>query len=441
MKIKTEEFIKRAREVHGNKYDYSKAVYTGKENKVIIICPEHGEFKQRAYSHKVGCGCPKCKTKKHIENSKLTIEEFIKRAREVHGDTYTYGSVKYVNQQTKIIITCPKHGDFQQLPTNFIRGYGCPKCSKNVRDTETFINKAKDVHGNRYDYTKVLYKRTDFPVTIICPEHGEFEQLPSVHLSGSKCPKCSHRSYKLTTEEFIKRAHEVHGDKYDYSKVKYVNSQTIVTITCPEHGDFNKLPPDHLKGSGCKICGNLKRKKEKIKKYSKIFIEKANKIHNNFYDYSKIKYINNSTPVKIICPEHGEFMQQPSNHLMGKKCGRCAGTYADIKTFVEKANKIHNNFYDYSKSVYLKNNLPITITCPEHGDFKQLPSVHLMGSSCPKCVGRGLDYLTYGEAKKIVNKLGLKTQREYNKWWEENKKYCQKIGIPGNPQNYYTKNK
>ena len=131
--------------------------------------------------------------------------------------------------------------------------------------TEIFINKAIQVHGNKYDYSKVNYIDCNTKVCIICPEHGEFWQSPRCHLRGRGCSLCS-KNKKLTTEEFIKRAKEIHSDKYDYSKVNYVNGYTKVCIICPEHGEFWQEPHEHLRGGGCPICKDSKLEKE-IRKF------------------------------------------------------------------------------------------------------------------------------------------------------------------------------
>jgi superfamily II DNA or RNA helicase len=182
--------------------------------------------------------------------------------------------------------------------------------------TKEFIAKAKAVHGDKYDYSKVKYVNCSTKVTIICPKHGEFEQTPKKHLLGQGCPDCSGRK-RLTTEEFIAKAKAVHGDKFDYSKVKYVNSETKVTIVCPIHGEFEQTPVSHLSGNGCSLCS--RKKKHTLDR----FIEMANKIHGDKYDYTKVNYVNNKTKVTIICPKHGEFEQTPQNHLKGKGCSCC----------------------------------------------------------------------------------------------------------------------
>ncbi len=126
----------------------------------------------------------------------------------------------------------------------------------------------------------------------------------------------------MTTEEFIQKAKAVHGDKYDYSKVEYVNSYTKICITCPTHGEFPQNPNNHLQGNGCPTCARIRRA-DNERKTTEWFIAKAKQVHGNRFDYSKVKYINNHTPIIISCPIHGEFMQTPSNHLKGQGCPAC----------------------------------------------------------------------------------------------------------------------
>ena len=182
--------------------------------------------------------------------------------------------------------------------------------------TGEFISKSKLIHGDKYDYSKVEYVNNHSKVCIICPEHGEFWMRPKNHLQGNNCPKCSSTA-KLSTEEFVNMAKKIHNDRYDYSKVNYINCQTKVCIICPEHGEFWQKPIYHLSGGGCNRCyGNCRKTTEE-------FIEQSKKIHNNKYDYSKVEYKNNSTKVCIICKKHGEFWQIPTSHLNGEGCPMC----------------------------------------------------------------------------------------------------------------------
>ena len=152
---------------------------------------------------------------------------------------------------------------------------------------EEFISDSIKVHGNTYDYSLVNYIDNNTKVKIICPLHGVFEQRPVVHINSKcGCPDCTNNK-KMTKESFIKKAKEIHGGRYDYSLVEYVNSLTPVTIICKEHGPFKQSPNNHI--SKKNNCPNCKISK---KLNTKEFIEKSNKIHNNFYDYSLVNYVN-----------------------------------------------------------------------------------------------------------------------------------------------------
>lgn len=186
-KLNTEEFIAKAIAVRGDKYDYSKVVYTTTHEHVVIICKEHGEFKQIPSGHLRGVDCPSCMGVK-----KVTTEEFIGRAKEVHGELYDYSKTEVKAVSKKVTITCQKHGDFQQVVNNHLQGKGCPTCGKTGKlNNSTFIARSKEVHGDRYDYSKVDYIDAKTHVIINCVEHGEFKQAPHKHLIGQGCPKCS----------------------------------------------------------------------------------------------------------------------------------------------------------------------------------------------------------------------------------------------------------
>lgn len=254
----TGEFIEEARLVHGSKYDYSNVEYKNNREKVLIICPEHGGFLQSPEKHLSGQGCPICGGTK-----KSTTDRFIEKARKLHGNKYDYSKVDYTTNKEKVCIICPEHGEFWQDPHNHLKGKGCPVCGEKVHKpvkytTASFIAAATDIHGNKYDYSKTVYKNMNEPVEIICSEHGSFFQLPYLHLNGSICPVCSRKvngvKRRLTKEEFIERAKTVHGDKYDYSKVEYVTEKHKVCIICPEHGEFWQTPDKHLQGNGCPKC-------------------------------------------------------------------------------------------------------------------------------------------------------------------------------------------
>ena len=194
-------------------------------------------------------------------------------------------------------------------------------------NTNDFIEKARIIHGDKYDYSKVEYVNSITKVTIICPEHGEFEQLPGNHTCGQRCFKCGRRasinSRMSSTVEFIEKATIVHGDKYDYSKTEYVHNKQKLTIICREHGVFLQTPNCHLKGNGCPICGKMSQHSGMFLSLDE-FVEKSICLHGDKYDYSNVEYIHNKLFVKIVCKKHGMFEQKPQHHLRGQGCRRCA---------------------------------------------------------------------------------------------------------------------
>ena len=188
--------------------------------------------------------------------------------------------------------------------------------------TKKFIKKSKLIHGDKYDYSKVEYIKSSEKVIIICPEHGEFEQLAGGHLRGQNCKKCYHKSRLIPLKDWIEKSNLIHNNKYDYSKVEYKHSEDKVIIICPEHGEFIQRADAHKQGSNCFKCGKLSYKNSRS--YNNLtFIEKAKQIHNNKYDYSKVEYINSKSKIIIICPEHGEFEQLSNSHLQNKGCSKC----------------------------------------------------------------------------------------------------------------------
>lgn len=274
-KLTTEEFIDKAKKVHGDKYDYSKVEYVNKRTKVIITCPIHGDFEQLAQNHMKGAGCEKCRH----DSDRMSLNEFILKSKGKHGDKYDYSKVEYVNYGTKVCIICPKHGEFWQTPRRHIFGNGCPECKKeklskiNQISYEDFIIKAKKIHGDNYFYDENILDNRDEnkKINIKCNKCGNyFKQTISNHLSGQKCPFC-YGTHLKTNQEFIVDAKKVHGDKYDYSKVDYIGNKKHIVIICPKHGEFKQTPNDHLRGKGCPHC-----KQSHIEKYITKVLENNN---------------------------------------------------------------------------------------------------------------------------------------------------------------------
>jgi len=393
----TKEFIEEANKIHDNKYDYSLTEYIGSQKKVKIICPEHGEFEQNASDHLRGIGCKKCS---NILKSKKTIkskENFIIRAQKIHGDKYQYLG-EYKGLKNNIEILCPEHGSFIKKASSHLNGVGCPQCKKIVGshrklNTSEFIVRAKKIHGDLYNYSKTEYIGSQKKVKIICPEHGEFEQTPNMHLRGQRCPRCSLNSRinkrKLTKLDFLKKAYEIHG-RYQYNLENYISRKSKIKIICPDHGSFIQDANNHLAGSGCPKCANELNRKLKEKPRD-IYIKKAQEIHGNKYSYPE--NIRAQEYINIKCPIHGEFKQKAFSHLMGSGCPECAieDRKSTIEEFINRSQKIHAGKYDYSKGIYTGYQEKIKIICPEHGSFMQRPNDHLNGHGCPKCASSGFN--------------------------------------------------
>ena len=261
-RMTNDDFIKKAKKVHGEKYDYSLVNYENYDKKVKIICPNHGIIEQTPRCHFYG-ECFKCSKEKLLSNT----DEFIRKAKSKHKNEYDYSLVNYKDSRHKVKIICNLHGEFEQNAQNHLNGQKCPICVGKIKsDTTKFIEKSKTIHGNIYDYSLVDYKNRSTPIKIICKEHGIFEQIPFLHLKGCVCYKCFAKNKCESTEDFIYRSKEIHNDKYDYSLVQYENVTKKMNIICKKHGIFEQSASSHLRGFGCQICKNSKGE-EKISNF------------------------------------------------------------------------------------------------------------------------------------------------------------------------------
>lgn len=335
-KLTPEQFLKKARKRHGDRFDYSACRYVNAATKVTIICREHGEFSVIPDVHtRKGSqgGCTEC-----AGNKKKTTAQFIKEATEKHNGFYSYGRAKYTGARTHIIITCPRHGDFPQTAGQHVGGAGCQKCYDERRiqryvanadeRRNKFIQKSVEKHGKKYDYQYAVYVNNRTPLQIVCDTHAEFFQSPAVHLRGGECPKCSRKrgseKHRVGREKFIARAMDVHGDHYDYSNVIYTTNKTPVVILCPTHGPFNQQPSNHLAGSGCKKCSDIAKGIERNQKSRDGLIDGFRAVHGNSYVYDRVEYVNSKTKIIVTCPSHGDYPVTPANHMFGHGCPDCA---------------------------------------------------------------------------------------------------------------------
>lgn len=328
------------------------------------------------------------KSKQKARNDYL--EEILNKCREKYNNNFTYETSNYISAQDKdsyITITCLKHNvTFKSKPRNHIRHPGCYKCFREAMHNglETFIKAAKKVHGDRYDYSKVVYIRANIPVIIICKKHGEFKQNPANHIRSQNCIKCFNESRAIRnigTDE-LQASPELIDKYYSKLKSKYPNYEfreikhydRKCKVICKVHGELSVTPHAMLRPTGvaCKYCSRRSDKKKEE------FIRKAKQKHGDKFDYSKLDM--NDVMCTFICKKHGEFKQERRNHLTYDHC--CPGCIAEYTSltkseFLQKAKDKFGNLYDYSKMNYVNATTKIDIVCPLHGKFSKFPSEHI----------------------------------------------------------------
>lgn len=312
--------------------------------------------------------------------AKYTTKQIIRQFKDKHSDLFDYSLVDYVGTSTKVTIICRKHGAFDQLAGAHKRGQGCAKCMYDGKrkSADEAVKSFKDRHGDRYDYSLVKYKNIDTKVKIVCAEHGVFLQTPYLHAIGNGCPKCIGRH--KTQDEIIELFKLAHGDRYSYSQVVFTRVNDKVDIICREHGVFSQIATNHISGKGCSKCAG-------IYQYSTSeAVIKFKVIHGDIYDYDLVDYVNTDTKVKITCREHGVFEQAPYSHLSGAGCPKCASSYQpSTSEVIEQFKATHFDRYDYSKVNYQGAFVNVEVICSIHGSFMQTPKTHKKGSGCPDC--------------------------------------------------------
>lgn len=235
----------------------------------------------------------------------------------------------------------------------------------------SFLEKARDIHGNFYDYTQCAYVSSKIKIKIICPIHGTFEQTPSDHLSGKGCPKCGKERCKkklsLAKDEIKNKIFNCYKHQIVLDEDKeqhYENNKSFLELKCLSHGRFKRKASLLFSGCGCPKCVREEKRRQK----EKSFIERAKILYDGKYDYSKVEYVGNKNKVCIICSEHGEFWQRPNDHLSGhgcKHCGQTNQTELKVKQMLEQEfiNVEHQKTFDWLKH---KHQLYIDFYLPDY---------------------------------------------------------------------------
>ena len=363
------EFIDKCIEIHGDKYDYSLVEYKNNHEKILVICKVHGKFEVIPAHHKKGVDCAKCKGRslttedvikeainvhgdKYIYDKLIYVNNSEKMiiTCKIHGDF----------EQSRNNHVGKKHG------CNI-----CAEVSRKLtksKPLDTFITESKNIYGDKYDYSKVIYSNNKTKVIIICKIHGEFLIPPAYHLFYNiGCPQCGQR-IKLTYEIFMNKAIEIHGDKYDYSLVNPENicHTSKLDIICKIHGKFTQVAQHHIRDkSGCRKCGHISGNKKNTYTQEE-FIIKAKEIHGNKYDYSKVIYKKSNEDIIILCNKGHEFSQKASYHLAGYGCMKCCNK-SEGKLF-EKVVIIYPTLKEQFKVSWCKKKtyLPFDFCIEEH---------------------------------------------------------------------------
>jgi hypothetical protein len=294
----------------------------------------------------------------------LTTAEFIEKAKALHGyNLYDYSCVKYVSSRVKVEIRCVVHGIFLISPNSHLNGSGCSKCSHKksalarMTSMNDFIAKANIVHNHKYKYIKEMeYVTYKTKVKIICPIHNfVFPQTIGNHLRNHGCPKCAN-NIKTSMNDFIYKASIIHGNKYTYDKNQTINNENSkILINCPLHGEFIQDVGTHIGGKGCRKCG-VERIKESLKLTYSEFVERAGIIHGNKYTYpSNHNYINVRDKIEIICPIHGNYIQEINSHLSGRGCNKCKSPKGE-RLIISYANQ--NNIEYFYQYKFKNSNIP-----------------------------------------------------------------------------------
>ena len=349
-KLTQKDFLKRSRKAHGHRFDYSLSQYTGLHNKVTVVCPKHGPFYPRAHVHMNGYDCPSCSIEKSSSKNSMGMDEFVRRSRKTHGDKYGYPDNGYVNNHTPVSITCPQHGDFSQLPMHHVKGHGCPRCG-----------------------------------------YGTF--------SGSNNPK-----YVRAEKEFVERAIKIHGDRYDYSKFVYGGSNAKGIIVCPEHGEFEQSYNNHVNmKNGCPKCNdNVSGPEGEVLDFVKSLLPDDMEI---FQSDRKLIY---PYELDIVIPElktavefngtywHSEKYKRPGYHRdKTERCGRKGYRLLHIDEYMWKSARekikylIRAKLGYFEKTLYARKCEVVEISKKEADGL--CDKVHMNGS-CRSGVRFGLKY-------------------------------------------------
>lgn len=268
-----EQFVEKARRIHGDKYTYENVVYTHSQDKVSITCPTHGDFITTPAIHTMGSGCKECSKKTTGEKLRVSLGDFLKAAKVKHGDRYDYSLIteeNYKGVSKKVEIICREHGKFFQTGALHLSGAtSCKSCIGKIHNIESFLKACKRVHGDLYDYSKVDFKSTKKNVDIICKTHGVFSQQPHNHIAGKHgCPTCGACGFDQTLASSLYVM--TFGDITKVGVTNRTANQRAISLRCNTKREF-KVFKEYSKLDG-KLCWDIETLllKDMSERYKKV---------------------------------------------------------------------------------------------------------------------------------------------------------------------------
>lgn len=324
------EFATKASARHQGRYVYPRANYRGQDVELVVTCLVHGDFEVTPRRHLGGRGCLSCANESRRAFRLLTQAEFLARAAVVHGGRFGYENAVYTGMANMIAVTCHTHGDWLVRAGGHVSGgHGCPGCAGVAPLTlDEFIRRSVAIHGDAYDYADTVFRGTAHDVAIRCRSHDVvFTQVANNHLRGHGCRECGHEKigdhFRMTQEEFVRRAQIVHGARYDYSRTVYRSQHQRITILCAKHGEVETTPSSHLRGSNCAFCAT-EGTADLLRMSLDEFTARGRAIHGERFAYDQVVYRQYFEPVILICTDcDTTFSQTPALHLAGYGCSTC----------------------------------------------------------------------------------------------------------------------
>lgn len=420
-----DEFIKEAVRIHGDRYDYSEVDYLSNSKKIKILCKEHGSFFQTPKSHLRGSGCNKCVIR---NTTKYTKEAILSKFLEKHGSKYKYDDFYFKNVYSEINVECPDHGNYLTTIKSHFK-HGCKRCyyekigKNNLIDIDEFINRASLVHLNKYDYSRVTYSKTNDIIEIICPKHGSFFQKRNLHLGGNGCKRCNMSKGERKIEKFLIDNSINYSHQFTFYECRNINPlpfdfflhdyNVCIEYDGVQHSAKSKHESfyyskdikvnDEIKNKYCstnditllriphtvknvsayltKKFINLKIMTTEEKKNR--FIKKAIDLWGYKYNYDKVNYIDNKTPVSIGYKGY-YYLQSPIKHLQGKKI-ELQEKRMSTDEFIFKSKLVWGERFDYSECEYLGTSKKVKLYDNlKHRWIEQIPKSHLKGYEVTK---------------------------------------------------------